>query len=90
MKSNRLKITGIIIPGVILAIMMQSCGVAKQYTSPKIETEKLIRYDASMDTLTIADIPWQEYFTDSLLRQLIVEGLEQNLDLQILLQSFDY
>ena len=83
MKVNRLKITGIIIPGVILAIMMQSCGVAKQYTSPKIETEKLIRYDASMDTLTIADIPWQEYFTDSLLQKLITEGLEQNLDLQM-------
>jgi hypothetical protein len=69
MKLNRLKITGIIISSVILSIMMQSCGTIQKYASPKIDTENLIRHNSSVgltDTLTIADIPWQEYFSDSL------------------------
>ncbi len=34
------------------------------------------------DTTTIATIPWRQFFTDSLLQNLIDEGLKNNLDLQ--------
>ena len=36
----------------------------------------------TQDTTTIASIPWRQFFTDSLLRMLIDEGLRNNLDLK--------
>lgn len=83
MKSNRLKITSVIILSVTLSIMMQSCSITRKYVSPQIETENLFRYDSPTDTITIADLHWQEFFTDPFLRELIAEGLGQNFDLQI-------
>jgi NodT family efflux transporter outer membrane factor (OMF) lipoprotein len=37
----------------------------------------------SVDTTTIANIPWKEYFTDPKLQSLVNEGLSNNVDMQI-------
>ncbi len=67
----------------ILIIACMSSCLTKRYHSPQVETQGLFRGENPTDTTTIADISWKEYFSDSILLQLIAEGLENNYDLQI-------
>jgi NodT family efflux transporter outer membrane factor (OMF) lipoprotein len=55
--------------------------------APKADTNGLIRDSLASkgDTITIANIPWKEYFKDSKLQALIQEGIDKNLDMQIAL-----
>lgn len=69
----------------IVAVGLTSCQSYKNLSeSPKVDTQGIVR-DANEngDTVTIADVPWKEYFADSKLQALIAEGLEKNIDLQI-------
>lgn len=52
---------------------------------PYADTDSIFRDVVNSDTTTIADIPWEEYFTDLKLQALIAEGLEQNIDMRIAL-----
>lgn len=74
---------GIVMLGLVALIGLPSCGVTKQYETPKADTDNLFGEMTSTDTTTIADIPWQEYFTDPYLAALIEEGIEKNFNLQI-------
>lgn len=65
-----------------LAIVFTSC-VTTKYESPQITDNKLYRDMMMQDSTTIADIPWKEYFRDANLQNLINEGLQNNIDLQI-------
>lgn len=60
-----------------------SCQTMNQYKAPEFDSSELYGEMMSADTTTIADIPWQEYFSDPLLVELIEEGLNNNYDLQI-------
>ncbi len=66
------------------ALTMTSCGIYKSYTRPDdIRTDQLYGVDyQSTDTASIADIHWQEMFTDPRLQTLIGRGLENNTDMQ--------
>lgn len=72
----------------VLALLMSSCNVYKQYQRPEIEANGLYRDPVAVndtlvaDTNTVADLPWQQVFTDPLLQSLIRSGLERNTDLQ--------
>jgi len=72
---------------VLVAAALTSCQSYKDLgVSPHADTDSIFRDIVSnSDTITIADIPWGEYFTDPELQALITEGLEQNIDLQIAL-----
>jgi len=50
----------------IMSVSLQSCFVAKNYTRPKLdETENLYRTDnLPVDSLSMADVSWEEMFTD--------------------------
>ncbi|TWP26642.1 TolC family protein [Apibacter muscae] len=65
-----------------LAGSLTSCVTAK-YETPEIIDNKLYRDMNSKDSTTIADIPWSNFFKDINLQNLIKEGLQNNLDLQI-------
>lgn len=67
---------------IVLAISLSSC-VTSKYEKPQITDDALYRESSVKDSTTIADIPWQTYFTDSNLRDLINEGLSNSFDLQI-------
>lgn len=77
--------------GIPLVIMVflgfgQACKVVKPYQSPsRIAGDRLYRGMAQGDTATMASLSWKELFKDSLLQQLIDEGISQNTDLQIAL-----
>lgn len=69
---------------------LQSCFVAKEYERPEImpEEQSLYRTDnLATDTVSMADVPWQQVFTDPILQNHIAAGLENNLDIRIAMQS---
>ncbi len=74
---------------VAAAFTMQSCLATKNYKSPEVETENLYRTEVELDSTTLADVPWQELFTDSYLQSYIEQGLESNYDLQIAIQNLE-
>ncbi len=80
-----LKLHKIICPLLLMALAVQACNVTKPYRrAENIAGEGLYRNDTTTtDTTTIANIPWRQFFADSLLQHLIAEGIRNNLDLGI-------
>ena len=67
---------------VIAASLLSAC-VTQKYERPKtLSTDNLYRDQASADSTTIADMPWQTVFKDQKLNALIQKGLDQNLNLK--------
>jgi len=75
----------------LIVFLLTSCGVVtKTYKKPdKTVTNNLYRDAGSTDSTSLADMPWRELFTDSILQQLIEEGLNQNPDLQSALERMN-
>lgn len=70
-------------------VSIHSCFVAKDYNRPTdVLQEAKFRTDivASQDN-TIADISWQEFFSDPTLKSYITKGLQNNLDIRTALQN---
>ncbi|PIF70902.1 efflux transporter outer membrane subunit [Flavobacterium sp. 2] len=68
---------------VITAALLSACSITKKYERPTtLSTDKLYREQASADSTTIADMPWQSVFKDEKLNALIQKGLDQNLNLK--------
>jgi len=73
----------------ISLLSLQSCFVAKEYTSPDMELEEagFRTDDMPQDSLTLADVSWRELFTDPVLTSYIEKGLESNIDIRVALQQ---
>jgi outer membrane protein, multidrug efflux system len=71
----------------ILISIMCSCKVTKPYKQPDLNTIAPYRDQTATDTVTIANLPLETIFTDTILRSLIKEGLSQNLNLKIAVQK---
>jgi multidrug efflux system outer membrane protein len=68
----------------VLAVALAGCHVTRPYQRAAGAAGSTLYRDTTIsDTTTIASMPWQQFFTDSLLRVLIDEGLRNNLDLKI-------
>ena len=67
-----------------VAMVMSSCSIYSHYLRPEdISTDNLFGDNVtSTDSLSIAHIPWREFFTDAKLQTLIEEGLKNNYDLR--------
>ena len=73
-----------IVSGVVLTALVSSCGIYTQYKRPEVNTENLYRVEETQsDSVSIADLSWDELFTDTDLQSLIQEGLQSNTDLNI-------
>lgn len=70
----------------LLVILVAGCGlVTKKYEEVELtenQQEELYRDYQPEDSVNIADIPWQDFFSDEHLKGLIQEGLNKNYDLQ--------
>lgn len=81
--------------GVLLFILiLSSCMVTRKYERPKMDTEDLFRTDhltdsvsLVSDTSSLAEISWKDFFSDTLLKHYITTALNNNIDIQIALQS---
>lgn len=76
-------INRIILSGLIALIGLSSCQVTNKYKTPEVDIDNLYGEKTSIDTVTIGNISWREYFSDPYLTALVDEGLEKNFDLQI-------
>jgi len=70
-------------PILFVIIVLTSCKVTETYKRSVITDNKLYRDVNTTDTTTIADIPWKQIFSDTILQSLIQEGIDNNLDLKI-------
>lgn len=69
-----------------------ACKVTRPYERPKIDesiADSLYRDVHTNDTTSMADIPWQAFFTDIYLQNLINKALQNNLDLKIALERIN-
>lgn len=72
-----------ILLGLIIPIVLSSCQIMNKYESPVADSENLFRNVISEDTITIASIPWREYFNDIYLQSYIQEAIGNNFDMLI-------
>jgi NodT family efflux transporter outer membrane factor (OMF) lipoprotein len=80
---NKIKTIGLMLMAVMALV---SCKVTEVYKRPAgIADNNLYRDIKTTDTTTIAEIPWKQMFSDTLLQGLIQEGIDNNLDLKIAL-----
>jgi multidrug efflux system outer membrane protein len=67
-----------------------ACSVTKKYEQPKdLQVEKIYRGVNVKDTISMAELPWQQLFTDTILQKLIKIGLDKNYDLKIALTRIE-
>jgi multidrug efflux system outer membrane protein len=64
------------------ATLTLSACINQKYNGPAVNAKQLFRDQSSTDTITIANLPWKNLFTDPTLQSLIETGLAQNLDLK--------
>ncbi len=78
----------VLVPALLLSL--QSCFVAKEYSSPQVVEAEYYRTDLiPQDSLSLADVSWRELFTDPILAGYIDEGLQNNLDIRVALQQIE-
>jgi outer membrane protein, multidrug efflux system len=71
-----------------IALIMQSCFTAKTYERPQVNTDNsFYRNNASTDSTSLADISWEQLFTDPVLQGYIKKGLQNNYDIRIAIQT---
>ena len=68
----------------IMSLLVASCKIGKHYTRPDMELPDMLdsTYNAA-DSISIADLPWNDVYADTLLQDLIELTLENNKDLLI-------
>ena len=72
----------------IAGLLMQSCFTAKKYERPDVQAEDLYRTEvAAQDSTSLADVSWNNLFTDPVLQQHINKGLQNNFDIRIAIQN---
>lgn len=66
-----------------IALLMVGCGIYKPYSRPEMKSDNLYGAEYNTeDTTSIADLRWDEIFTDPKLQALIEQGLESNNDMK--------
>ncbi len=70
-----------------LAATLLSCSSSRHFHKEDISAEGLYGDTVTTDSVTMADMPWQELMTDPYLKELIEEGLKNNPDLKSSIQN---
>ena len=72
-------------------LLLASCFAAKEYERPEAVVEDLnYRTDnLPVDSTNVALISWDELFSDPMLKNLIAEGLEENIDIRVALENIN-
>ncbi len=64
-----------------LALVLAGCTLAPHYQRPAMPVDA--KYDQPTPVGNVADLPWQNFFTDATLRNLIQLSLDNNRDLRV-------
>ncbi|WP_158996343.1 efflux transporter outer membrane subunit [Mucilaginibacter sp. L196] len=63
-------------------LIIASCNVSKHYKRPNVNAANLYRDSSAVDSSSIAALPWRSLFADTILQNLIQEGINNNLNLK--------
>ena len=74
---------------VICSSILTSCRVTQPYSRPDNMIKGVYRGTSGSDTSNLAEIPWRQLFKDTLLQNLIDEGIHNNLDMKIAMARID-
>ncbi|WP_442847000.1 efflux transporter outer membrane subunit [Leeuwenhoekiella sp. H156] len=76
---------------IAVPLLLASCFAAKEYERPETVVEDLnYRTDnLPVDSSNVALISWDELFADPMLKNLIAEGLEENIDIRVALENIN-
>ena len=74
-----------IYPICLLAVLMvlAGCQLGKHYTRPDLDLPTTLGSQTADDSASLADMAWEELYTDTLLQGLIRKTLEYNKDMQM-------
>lgn len=72
----------------ILCIII-GCTVSKDLKKPAPELPSTFRNAVTEDTMSIASLPWKEFYTDTMLQKLIDSSIVRNFDMQIALKNVE-
>lgn len=75
-----------LLPVIVMLVTAASCKVGQAYKRPEVALPQEFRTVATADTSSIADVQWNQFFTDPALQALITKGIGYNYDLQIALK----
>ncbi|RZK10901.1 MAG: efflux transporter outer membrane subunit [Flavobacterium sp.] len=79
-----------IVTVVLLAGVMHSCFVAKDYKRPEVKTDNLYRTEQTLtDSTSLGNLSWDKLFTDPILQGHIKKGLQNNLDIRIAMETIN-
>ncbi|MFN4312883.1 MAG: efflux transporter outer membrane subunit [Chitinophagaceae bacterium] len=70
----------IIVGMLALSLLVSSCRLGKEYQRPTVETPAAFPGSDGVDSSSLADLSWKEFFKDPLLQNLIDSGLRFNQD----------
>ena len=73
----------------LLLIIFSACKVSKDIKNPVAELPVNFRNASSTDTGSIADIPYQHFFTDASLVKIIDSAIKKNYDMQLALKNME-
>ena len=74
----------------LATLTLAACKVTENYNSPAPPAGARFRGNDGTDTTTIANIPWKQYFTDTILQGHIEQALNNNLDLKVAVARIKY
>lgn len=77
------------LPVFLAVFLFAACRIGKEYQRPIVELPAQFQQAAAQDSTSIADLPWTEIFTDSILQALITQGVGYNYDLLLALKRID-
>ncbi len=63
-------------------LIAASCKVTQKYKRPNVNASNMYRDSSLTDTNSMATMPWRTLFSDTVLQNLIQEGIDHNLNLQ--------
>ncbi|MBB5634773.1 NodT family efflux transporter outer membrane factor (OMF) lipoprotein [Pedobacter cryoconitis] len=78
-----------LIPLAIFSGLWSSCKVTQPYRKPAISIAPDYPGADNPDTTNMAALKWSEVFTDTVLNQLIIQGLQANFDLKIAVERIN-
>lgn len=81
-----LKIAGLVL---LIYTAIASCKVSKDVAVPDTGLPATYAFQSEADTASIAKMPWQQFFADSGLKNLIADAIVHNYDLQVALKNIE-
>ncbi len=79
----------IIYTSLLFLALISACKVGKNYQRPDLVLPQQFGNVSYADTSSVADLKWNEFFTDTTLQRLIDKGIRENYDLQLAIKRID-